>query len=106
MYTFINGVEMNKQYPDTFWIPSDEEKDEITAEASVKIGITFEHDEGGERFWVLVKEVTETGFKVTVDNHLVSYGAPEYEEELEISREHVLAIFPLRKEDFKDAEIN
>lgn len=69
---YINGVDMNRQYPDTFQIPSDEDKAAIKVGDFVKIGITSES--GGERFWGEVLEVSQHGVTVRVDNDLITEG--------------------------------
>lgn len=51
-----SGVERNRKYPETFWIPSVDEKRAIGPGASVKL--MFEMNDGwGERMWVDVVSV-------------------------------------------------
>lgn len=57
-----NGVENNQRWPDTFWIPSDEEKAEVDVGTRVKVAFQMrqgygEQDGWGERMWVDVTEV-------------------------------------------------
>lgn len=64
---FINGVEMNRLHPDTFEIPSPEEKSAIRPGDFIKVGFK----EGGEteRMWLEVKAITPEGlFQGTLDN--------------------------------------
>lgn len=50
-----SGVKAHEKYPETFWIPSDEMKDEIRPGYLVKL--MFRLRKGGERMWVEVTGV-------------------------------------------------
>lgn len=64
----LNGVEQNKQYPNSFHIPSDEKKSKVEVGDVVKVVDT----EYGERFWVIVKEFISDELMVgEIDNRLV-----------------------------------
>ena len=62
----INGVEMNRQYPETFEIPPDEVKAAQIVGKSVKIAIP------GERFWVEITKVKYPILEGRVDNDLLT----------------------------------
>ncbi len=87
MLTLIDGVALNQSNPETFQIPTDEEKANIKPGDSVKIGIA-DHD---EQFWVTIETVAEEHFFGRVDNHLltdeISFG-----ETITFQKRHVLTI--------------
>ena len=64
---FIDGVQRNKQYPDSFDIPSDALKEGIAIGSVVKIGIEIDPADGdgpgGERFWVKVMATNHEGIR-------------------------------------------
>jgi hypothetical protein len=56
-----SGVERNREYPDSFWIPDERWKDEIVPGAKVKL--LFEMNDGyGERMWVKVTSMKKDRF--------------------------------------------
>jgi hypothetical protein len=66
----MSGVEQNRQYPETFWIP-DDEKQAITPGMGVRL--IFEMRDGwrkrwGERMWVTVDAVDGHRVVGTLDN--------------------------------------
>lgn len=64
----MNGVEQNKQYPNSFHIPSDEKKSKVEVGDVVKI-VDIQY---GERFWVIVKEFISDELMVgEINNQLV-----------------------------------
>lgn len=67
----IDGVERNREHPDTFKIPSEDERAQQPLDATVKIG--FEGGEGpGEKFWTTVVARLDGGdYLLCVDNDLV-----------------------------------
>lgn len=80
----VNGVERNREYPDSFEIPSEEEKD------NVQIGDYVKVSDGNERFWTVVEEFldNETMY-VSIDNVLVSNQPYNLDDYLKIHRNHV-----------------
>lgn len=87
-----DGVALNAQHPDSFFIPSEARRNQLNLGASVKIGCS------GERFWVEVKKVilSEDGlsYVVRVDNDLVmdDHGL-KFNDLIEIEPRHVLAVY-------------
>lgn len=69
-YTLIDGVERNAENPDTFYIPSKEDKETVNIGTLVKLGFETNDIEecGGERMWVVVTQKTEGGFVGTLRN--------------------------------------
>lgn len=72
-YTLIDGVERNSENPDTFYIPSKEDKETVNIGTLVKLGFETNDIEecGGERMWVVVTQKTEGGFVGTLRNNPV-----------------------------------
>lgn len=68
--TLIDGVARNEENPDTFYIPSEEEKDMVKEGMLCKLGFETNdcEDCGGERMWVVVTHKTEGGFVGTLRN--------------------------------------
>lgn len=71
MYTLINGIEMNKLYPDTFSIPSMQQKQNLKVGNSVKIGVCPIKGQNNERFWMTVSEISDDTIIGIVDNDLI-----------------------------------
>ena len=86
MMKFVNAKEMNKKYPKTFFIPTDEELDNLKEGDSVKICAN------DERFWVTVVKVNGDDITGTVDNNLIDVDL-EYGEEIEFKKENVYTIW-------------
>lgn len=62
-----SGVTRNNAYPESFWIPSDDEKSSLGRGDLVKL--MFEMRDGsGERMWVVVNSVKGDKFKGELDN--------------------------------------
>ena len=63
-----NGVKQNAEYPETFWIPTDEEKADLVPGVAVKL--MFQQSDGwGERMWVEVDKIGRcylTGYLVNM----------------------------------------
>ena len=55
-YRLTSGVEMHEKHPDTFWIPSQEDKDSVRPGDCVKL-IFSDGEGGGERMWVRVSSI-------------------------------------------------
>ncbi|WP_392564173.1 DUF2314 domain-containing protein [Orbus wheelerorum] len=54
MYTLDSGIELNKEFPDVFFIPEKEEKNKLKQNDTVKL--IFREDGQVERMWVLIKK--------------------------------------------------
>jgi hypothetical protein len=92
-FNFIDGVQRNKENPDTFRIPSDEDKRNVKVGDNLKVGCTA----AGltERFWVKVTGIGEDCYLCQVDNELVyttmhglSHGDP-----VAVQHKHILSIW-------------
>lgn len=93
--TLIDGVARNSRHPDTFEIPTDEEKLAIKKGDFVKIGL--ESSEGGERFWTIVQSVEGDVITASVDNFLMNFDL-DLGQELQFGYEHVLSIIDADEE--------
>jgi hypothetical protein len=86
-----SGVELNRAHPDTFWIPSSEEKELLSPGVYVKL--VFEMRDGfGERMWV---QVTAVGRRHAVGRLCnVPYGIPRLHPSalIRFRPEHVIGI--------------
>lgn len=66
-YTLVDGIERNTESPDTFWIPSQEDKKRLGVGDRVKLGF-LDKDGAGERMWVEITEKDEDNFKGALRN--------------------------------------
>jgi uncharacterized protein YegJ (DUF2314 family) len=91
--TLIDGVERNTENPDTFWIPSEEEKDTVKEGMLCKLGFETNdcEDCGGERMWVVVTHKTEGGFVGTLRNEPVFLDL-EFGDEVHFQRNNIIDI--------------
>jgi len=83
---FIDGVERNKQRPDTFEIPSQEEKDNIEIGNYIKVG----HNR--ERFWGKVLSLNSNKITIRIDNDLVCEHPFKCDDEIQVEKRNVLDI--------------
>jgi hypothetical protein len=105
----IDGAAMNKKHPETFCIPSMEEKRALLVGDFVKIGAMTEKDVDGfmaERFWVRITEMAQhqgnVSFTGVVDNDLIgsSHGL-KCEDRVFFKRRHVLCIMKAGTKDVR-----
>jgi hypothetical protein len=86
----LNGVEMNKQNPNTFHIPSDEEKSNIEVGDVVKVVDT----ENSERFWVIVKEFISDELMVCeIDNELINNQPYSLGDKIFVTKDNIINIY-------------
>ena len=87
-WELIDGEERNQANPDTFDIPTQEERTNLKEGDYAKLIFRIEMDDTGEdddreRMWVIVKERTSSGYIGTLDNqpgamdddHSLQYGS-------------------------------
>lgn len=90
--TLDNAVARNKEFPDTFEIPSDSEI------AKVKVGdyvkLIFQSDEGTERMWVKVAVRNGTNFGGRLANDPVLISIIVITDYVEFDSEHIVDISP------------
>lgn len=81
MYTLMDGEERNAAHPDTFEIPSLEDREGVLPGTTVKLGFEVkDKDLAGERMWVEVTAVDGDQFTGTIANDPIvidgKYGDP------------------------------
>lgn len=91
-HPLIDGVEQNKAHPDTFEIPGDNARANLSIGAYAKIGVNHPK-RGGERFWVQVLRTEGTGYVGKVDNDLVIYPELTCSTEIPFGPQHVLQVY-------------
>ena len=95
-YTLENGVVMNLMHPDTFEIPSKEERHNLAVGDNVKLIFKDTSSIPSERMWVEVTgkidEETYIGF---LNNDPVVLTQLEYLDPIRFRAEHVVSIIPL-----------
>jgi hypothetical protein len=101
VYMLIDGVDRNKECPDTFEIPTEAERQNAKVGEYVKLG--FEHTvksedkPGAERMWVLIKRViqrkgAETKYVGELNNDPFSFdGALVCGDTVEFKARHILS---------------
>lgn len=92
---FIDGVETNLEYPDTFKIPSMEDKEAIAVGDSIKVGfISDDPYTPTERMWLKVIEVDGSLIKGSLENYPVCVEGYYYGDIFQVHSDHVLSIMP------------
>ena len=69
-YTLDNAEEVNKEFPDTFWIPSQEIRESLEVGQLVQLlfRITNGSDFQVERMWVEIIKKSDEGYEGILDN--------------------------------------
>lgn len=69
-YTLDNGAEIHREFPDTFEVPSQKDRDSLRPGDLVKLIFRIEFDEEAhvERMWVRVSEVNLKSYVGVLDN--------------------------------------
>lgn len=88
-----DGVESNRLHPDTFWIPSPEEKARITEGSVVKLMFHM-RDGWGERMWVKVEKVTRKGYVGTLRNSPVGIPRLDYGDKVKFGPDAIIDVDP------------
>jgi hypothetical protein len=86
MFNFVDAVQMNKKYPNTFQLPL--RKDILKLEAGNYVKIC--HNE--ERFWVIVKEIDGDKIKGIVNNDLVCEQPFKCDDTIEFEKRHIYQV--------------
>lgn len=89
--TLMDGVAMNKMHPDTFYIPSDNDKATLEIGDSVKLGL--EGGEMGERMWfTIISKDGKGNFAGELDSIPVVYTALEPGDVMEFEAKNIIDI--------------
>lgn len=91
-HKLMDGVERNAECPDTFHIPNQITRENVALRSFAKIGLTDPDGVNGERFWVRVVQVTDTGYVGEVDNDLTRFPDLMLGEEVPFEAKHVLGV--------------
>ncbi|HSZ74676.1 MAG TPA: hypothetical protein VK779_07645 [Rhizomicrobium sp.] len=87
----IDGVELNRQHPDTFLIPSVTERTSAKVGELVKVGVEST-ERGFERFWVeIVNRIDDGRYVGRVDNDLADGWGFNYNDHIIFAAQHILA---------------
>ena len=98
-YTLSDGVKLHAENPDTFAIPSDEDKAAITRGSFVKLIFSpteKSDDTMPERMWVEVTHLDNGGERITgtLANNPLSLESPQYGDEIHFTPDNIIAISP------------
>jgi hypothetical protein len=87
-----SGVRRNREYPETFWIPPEEERDAVVPGMDVKLA--FEMRDGwGERMWVTVISIKRRKLIGKLDNMPVGIPRLLASDKIKFKREHIIDIW-------------
>lgn len=72
-YELDNGEELNRDYPDSFWIPEKENRESLKVGSIVKLIFRMEETKGSdnisvERMWVEINRTYQGYYEGTLDN--------------------------------------
>ncbi len=88
-----SGVERNREYPDSFWIPDEDWKAEVVP--GMKVKLIFEMSDGyGERMWVEVTGVKGHRLAGRLSNTPAFIPRLGPGDKIKFRREHVIDIVP------------
>lgn len=94
-YTLENGEELHQEFPDTFWIPSRIERENLLPGELVKLIFRISHgeEEDVERIWVIVKERKIDGYVGVLDNDPFCTSELRAGETVMFLPEHIIQIY-------------
>jgi uncharacterized protein YegJ (DUF2314 family) len=94
-YVLDNGEELNREHPDTFWIPLRDERENLLPGELVKLifRISLEEEQHVERMWVIVKERVANGYIGVLDNDPYCTTELQSGEQIEFRPEHIIQIY-------------
>lgn len=93
-YTLDNCVEAQAEFPDTFALPPERDRQSLGRGDLAKLMFRISHgdQETVERMWVRVQEVAREGYAGTLDNDAFCTDAIGAGVRVEFSPEHVIQI--------------
>lgn len=91
-YELRDGVELNRRNPDTFQIPTEEEKDRLVIEDKVKLIFEFDNGMGCERMWVEITFIDDNGisFSGILKNSPISNTNLAFNDVVKFERKHII----------------
>lgn len=90
--TLANGVELNAQSPETFWVPSADIKSALRTGDFVKLVFIGAKDEMPERMWVIVTAIDGDKFTGTLDNQPFTLTGISYGDRVEFGAENIIDV--------------
>lgn len=85
-----NGVERNREHPDTFWVPSDDAKAGLATGDLVKL--MFETKDWGERMWVRITKIGPNRIEGTLENEPWAIARLTWGHTVKFQRKHIIDI--------------
>jgi len=94
-YQLIDAEAQHRAHPDTFELPEAEWFEVIEPGWLIKIGVCHPA-QPGESIWCRIRHVTESGFRVVVNQQLFcsDLHGIDYGDALTVERRHILAVEP------------
>lgn len=94
-YTLDDGEEINREAPETFWIPPRDERENLLPGELVKLifRISLGEEQHVERMWVIVKERKANGYVGVLDNDPYCTTELRSGEPIEFRPEHVIQVY-------------
>ena len=96
-YSLISAEQMNKKFPDTFWIPSKERRENLSKGDIVKIIFEMESIEdpkelNAERMWVIITEKSNAFYVGKLDSFPFDNVHIKYGQRVNFKPEHIIDI--------------
>lgn len=95
----IDGEEMHRLYPDTFWIPSKEEKDAVKLCDLVKVILTDDNGHYGVKVWVSVAQIHDDKMEGLIANHPIISTYGRYGDRVQFEKKNIIDIQILKEQD-------
>jgi hypothetical protein len=99
-----SGVELNRAYPESFWIPDEADKQAIAPGATVRLFFSV-RDGWSERMWVRVVAVNGKNIIGTLGNQPVGIPRLDYGKKIKFRREHIIDIWDVDDVDDVDEPV-
>ena len=94
MYKLGNGVERNRKSPDSFWIPSDKDKDQVKPGDFAKLIFEGTSSGGAERMWVRVTSRDGNSLTGKLYNTPYELTGISPGDEVEFNPDNIISILP------------
>ena len=94
-YTLENGEELNREFSETFFIPTRQEREHLLPGEIVKLmfRISFDNEQQVERMWVIIQERTADGYIGLLDNDPYCTEKLRAGEIVKFKPEHIIQIY-------------
>lgn len=90
-WRLVSGVERNRLYPDSFSIPSQQEKESLQVGDVVKLGFELKKD-GGDRMWVQITRIGKRRHRGVLMNTAMMIPRLEHGMRVKFRSEHIIDI--------------